>query len=208
MAAASQLDAYVAAEQRTDSAAYADSGLNVGGFTPFVSVHSAPVDDDGRTVALAAFTYDPAGLPVQILTYRNGQWSILTELAAPPAGSSSADNTPPSFEALAPDPVSVADVTGDGQPDFLVRETAADNVPGFVVSQDGGRWRYIGFHGPYAPPPTYVIARGPTFVGHTLESDYDNCVPDSAAGTNSTIVWTYNRSTGQFTAPDPPGYVG
>ena len=81
-------------------------------------------------------------------------------------------------------------------------------VPGFVVSQDGGTWRYIAFSGPYAPTPTDVIARGPTFDGHTLVSDYDNCVPDCAGGQNTTIVWTYNRSTGEFNAPDPPGYVG
>jgi hypothetical protein len=101
----------------------------------------------------------------------------------------------------------VAEVTGDGRPDFLVMGSAADNVPGFVVSQDGGTWRYIPFSGPYAPSPTDVLGRQPQFQGNTLVSDYDNCVPDCASGQNSTIVWTYQPSTGEFTAPDPPGYV-
>jgi hypothetical protein len=209
VAAASKLDAYFLAEQQTDSAAYTQYGESaLLGYTPFVSVHSAPVADDGRTVALAAFSYDPGGHPVQILIYRDGQWTLLAGLAAPNSGGSTATNDPPSLAGLAPDPVGVADVTGDGQPDFLVMESAADNVPGFVVSQDGGAWRYIPFLGPYAPSPDDVMDREPTFNGNTLESDYNNCVPDCAGGQNTTIVWTYKRSTGEFTAPNPPGYVG
>jgi hypothetical protein len=207
VAAASALDTYFLAEQRTDSAAYTQYGESAPlGYTPFVSVHSAPVADNGRTIAIVAFSYDPGGHPVQVLTYSDGRWTELAGLPAP-TGQATA-NVTPSLALLASNPVSVADVTGDGQPDFLVMESAADNVPGFVVSQDGGTWHYVTFHGPNAPSPTDVLARGPTFVGHTLESDYDNCVPDCAAGQNTTIIWTYNRSTGQFTAPDPPGYVG
>jgi hypothetical protein len=33
------------------------------------------------------------------------------------------------------------DVTGDGRPDFLIKLEGADNTPGVVVSQYGGRWR-------------------------------------------------------------------
>lgn len=206
LAAASQLDTYVADEEQTDSAAATASGLAARyGLTPFVADHSAPVADDGGTVAVAAFSYDPGGHPVQVLAYRGGQWTPVAALAAP-TGQFGA-NIPASVVFLTQDPVSVADVTGDARPDFLVMGSAADNVPGFVVSQDGGTWRYIPFSGPYAPSPTDVLGRQPQFQGNTLVSDYDNCVPDCASGQNSTIVWTYQPSTGEFTAPDPPGYV-
>ncbi len=205
VAAAPELDTYVADEARTDSAAATASGATARfGLSPFISVHSAPVADDGQTVAVAAFSYDPGGHPVQVLVYRAGHWTPLAALA-PPSDQFAAN--PETVLFLTAGPVSVADVTGDGRPDFLVMASAADNVPGFVVSQAGGGWRYIPFNGPDAPPHTDVLGRQPMFRGNTLVSDYDNCVPDCAAGQNSTIVWTYQPSTGEFTAPDPPGYI-
>src|SRR5665213_676485 len=60
VAAASQLAAFFLAEQLTDSVAYTSRGESaLLGHTPFVSVHSAPVADNGRTVAVVAFSYDP-----------------------------------------------------------------------------------------------------------------------------------------------------
>jgi len=204
VAASSQLDTYVADEAATDSAAAAASGVTQRfGIPPVISVHSAPVADEGQTVAVAAFSYDPNGHPVQVLAYSAGHWTPVAALAAP-TGFGPA--VPGSVVLLTAGPVAVADVTGDGRPDFLLMASAADNVPGFVVSQAGGTWRYIPFLGPYAPSPTDVLARSPQFQGNTLVSDYNNCVPDCAGGQNSTIVWTYQPSTGEFTAPDPPGY--
>jgi len=200
-AAASQLDTYVAAEAATDSAAASRSGQT----QPFVSDHSPPEVDGSGIVAVAAFSYDPSGHPVQVLGYSGGRWSEVAGLPAPTGQGGS--NLPVSVVYLTQGPISVADVTGDGRPDFLVMASAADNVPGFVVSEDGGgTWRYIPFSGPYAPTPIDVIARSPQFQGNMLVSDYDNCVPNCAQGQNSTIHWTYDRSTGEFTAPYPPGY--
>jgi hypothetical protein len=204
VAAASQLDAYVADEAATDSAAASANGVTGHyGIAPFISVHSAPVDDDGRTVAVAAFSYEPRGHPVQVLTYAAGQWTVVAALPAP---TESGSILPASVVNLTAGPVGVGDVTGDGQPDFVIMSSAADNVPGFVVSQAGGTWRYIPFSGPYATPPTDILFRSPQIQGDTIVSDYNDCVPDCASGTNSTIVWTYQPSTGEFTAPDPPGY--
>jgi hypothetical protein len=204
--AAPALDTYVADEAATDSEAATASGVAAKfALTPFVSVHSAPVADDGHTIAVAAFSYDPGGHPVQILQYEGGQWTALASLAGPTNGF--APLAPTSVVYLTAGPVAVADVTGDGQPDFLVMSSAADNVPGFVVSQVGGTWHYLAFSGPDAPEGTYVLGRSPQFNGNTLVSDYNNCVPDCASGQNSTIVWTYQPSTGEFTAPDPPGYI-
>jgi hypothetical protein len=200
-AAASQLDSYVAAEAATDSAAASRSGQPF----PFVSDHSPPTVDGSDIIAVAAFSYDPGGHPVQVLHYSGGAWS---EVAGLPGPSDPGTTATASSVFLTQGPVSVADVTGDGRPDFLIEAGGADNTPGFVVSQDGdgGMWRYIAFVGPYANTPTDIIARNPAFSGNTVTTDYNNCVPDCAGGTNTTIVWTYNRSTGEFTAPDPAGY--
>jgi hypothetical protein len=197
VAAASELDSYVAAEAATDSAAAAQSGQ-----VPFVVDHSPPTVDGSDIVALVAVSYDPGGHPVQVLGYGDGRWAPVAALASP----SGQGTAPSSVVYLTQGPVSVADVTGDGRPDFLVEAGAADNVPGFVVSEVGGTWHYVAFVGPYAPGLTYIIGRNPEFQGNTLVSYYDNCTPNCAQGQNSTIVWTYQRSTGEFTAPLPAGY--
>jgi hypothetical protein len=202
--AAAQLDTYVADEAAADSTAAAANGVTGHyGIPPLISVHSAPVADDGQTVAVAAFSYDPNGHPVQVLSYSAGHWTLLAGLAAPTGNGVN----PGTVVFLTAGPVAVADVTGDGRPDFLIMSSAADNVPGFVVSQAGGTWRYIPFLGPNAPSPTDVLARSPQFEGNSLVSDYNDCVPDCAGGHNSTIYWTYQPSAGEFTAPDPPGYI-
>jgi hypothetical protein len=200
-AAASQLDSYVAAETATESAA----ATGIGPAQPFVSDHSPPEVDGSSVVAVAAFSYDPGGHPLQVLGYSGGHWSEVAALASPFGQFGNQVSADVIY--LTQDPVSVADVTGDGRPDFLVMASAADNVPGFVVSQDGGTWRYIPFLGPNAPTPTDVLAREPQFEGNTLVSDYNNCTPDCAQGQNSTITWTYDRAAGQFRAPNPPGYI-
>jgi hypothetical protein len=156
-------------------------------------------------VAVGAVTDDPGGHPVQILEYDDGQWTPVAALAAPSGQFASGE--PSSFVFLTSGPVSVADVTGDGEPDFLVLASAADNVPGFVVSDASGTWGYIPFSGPGVAPLTDVLGRNAQFQGNTLESVYDSCVPDCAAAQDVTVTWTYQPSTDEFTAPDPPGYV-
>jgi hypothetical protein len=193
-AAAPALDAYVAALAATDSAASRASQQPF----PFVSVHSPPVADDGSTVAVAAFSYDPGGLPIRILRYQNGQWSQVTGLAAP--SDQYGSTTTPSVAYLDPQTPSVADVTGDGRPDFLIFASAADTVPGFVVSEDGGRWRYIPFSGSTpGAPAVEVSGRDVRFQGTTVLTDNNNCIPDCAGGTVTPVVWTYDRASGEFT---------
>ena len=205
--AASALDAYVAGQSAIESAAATAAGQSF--FSGFVSDHSPPVSDDGTVVAVAAFSYDPGGHPVQVLRYAGGRWSLLAGLAAP--SDQGGATMAASVVYLTQGPVAVGDVTGDGRPDFLVEAGGADNVPGFVVSQDNGlalTWHYVPFLGPYATPATEVIARDPQFRGTTVVSDYNDCTPDCAGGHNSTLVWTYQRRLGLFTAPYPAGYPG
>jgi hypothetical protein len=195
--AEASLAAYVTAETaRLPASAVEAAEAENGG--SFVTVHSQPVDDDGILVAVAAFSYGPGGHPVQVLAYRQGRWAPVASLPFP--------DWPPERATLPilPDSVvSEADVTGDGRPDFLVMLEAADNTPGIVVSEDGGGWRYVPFTGAFATSD--VVARDPRFVGATVVSTYDDCNPDCASGHNDTMTWSYQRSTGDFWAPAPPG---
>jgi hypothetical protein len=192
------LGAYVAKELVVESEASIRAGMGAG----VTSVHSPPVNNDGAIVAVAAFSYSPTRHPVEVLSYTSGHWSAIATLGIPSG-----------FEALnadqfylSPDqPVSVADVTGDGRPDFLIRLMAADNTPGVVVSQDGGRWRYVPNSGPF--PTTEVLIRDPAFQGRRLISFYNDCDPNCATAHVDKMVWTYEPSTGEFWSPNPPGWT-
>src|SRR5665213_2427890 len=78
-AAASQLDAFVAAESATNSAAATQSGQQ----PHFITDHSPPEVDGASIVAVAAFSYEPGGLPVQVLGYSGGRWSPVAALPSP-----------------------------------------------------------------------------------------------------------------------------
>ncbi|MGA3149595.1 MAG: hypothetical protein ABSF33_19290 [Acidimicrobiales bacterium] len=195
------LDAFVAEQASAASSAASSAGQS----GPAVSVHSSPVDDRGTIVAVAAFSYSATGKPVEVLSNHGGGWSIVAAIGA--------DLGPPlqplgNTHLLALDiglPVSVADVTGDGRPDFLIPLQAASTTPGLVVSQDGGSWRFIPNTGPF--PTSDVVSGNPQFQGGRLVSTYDNCDPDCASGHNEAITWTYQPSKGAFWAPDPPGLI-
>jgi hypothetical protein len=202
-AAVTSLDAYVARETTQAQRA----ATRAGQASPFVgaySAHSVPVDDDGRIVAVAAFFYSAAGHPVQVLSYAAGTWSVVAALG-PDLGAPVQPLDNRHVLALDPGtPVSVADVTGDGRPDFLVLLSAASATPGVVVSQDGGTWRYVP-NRQGSSPASDVLFDDPRFQDGRLVSTYDDCVPDCASGQSVPIVWTYERSSGEFRAPGPPG---
>jgi hypothetical protein len=160
---------------------------------PQVVVQTAPVRDDGALVALVGVQTGVASGRVLILGYRATGWITLARLAVS------------EFPIVPASPVQVADVTGLGRPDFLVLVAAADNTPGVVVGQVAGRWELIPNAGPF--PTSRYMAREPAFLGDRLVSQYDNCMPNCAAGTVTRIDWTFDRSLGEFTAPNPPGWV-
>lgn len=195
-AAKAALDAYVAEEQASDHPP-PDAGSWA---TEVPSVHSDPVDDAGTLVAVAAFAYRADGHPVQVLSYRDGRWAVVAALPQPtpvdPAG----------VVYLNPTPVAVADVTGDGRPDFLVSLNAADNQPGFVVAEDGARSRYVPFDGgPYGYSGSDGVNGNPAFVNGHVVSQYNDCTPYCAAGHLSQVVWTYRPDKGDFWAPASSG---
>ncbi|HET9731341.1 MAG TPA: hypothetical protein VFP54_01590 [Acidimicrobiales bacterium] len=191
------LDQFVAAEAARWSVGPKPAGWRTG----FVSVHSDPVADEHTTVAVAAFSYTPEDLPVQILTYGDAGWSVTASLP-PPHGLGSTGG----LFLAADGPVTVGDVTGDGRPDFLLDVSAAGDTPGVVVSQDPNGWRYVPNAGPY--PASDVVNGQPRLLDGHLVSDFNDCSPNCAVGHLATMVWSYQAATGVFTAPSPPGWNG
>jgi hypothetical protein len=158
-----------------------------------VVVQTAPVGDDGALVAVVGVQTGAASGRVLVLGYRGTRWVTLARLAVS------------EFPIVPATPVQIADATGRGQPDFLVLVAAADNTPGVVVGQVRGRWELIPNAGPF--PTSRYLAREPHFVGDRLVSQYDSCTPNCAAGAVTPIDWTFDASRGEFTAPNPPGWV-
>lgn len=165
-------------------------------------VATRPIQDGNTLVAVIAYSYDPGGNPVQVLAYKNGQWKVTATLADPWCPCDFPTPKPSTVDTTIP--IQVSDVTGDGRPDFLISMTAAGTTPGAVLSQDGapdGHWRYVPFSGPGAAPKALRVGGSPHFEDGELVSTYGNCSPDCADGTNSTVTWTYQDSTKEFTAP-------
>jgi hypothetical protein len=199
--ASAQLEAYVAAEAARNQTAAENAR------EPWSEpLHTAPTQDGERLVAVAAFSYDPRGDLLQVLAYANRRWQQIEALGIPDPERCPECSPYHWLPEFAGPTISVADVTGDGRPDFLVPLNGGDNTPGAVVSEDGaGRagWRYVPFTGPF--PTSNVVGRDPRFLGRVLTSAFNDCKPTCAAGKTSTITWTYDRSTGTFRAPSPPG---
>jgi len=130
---------------------------------------SGPVTDGGAIIAVAARQLSATGREVDVLSWSGAAWATTAALPL----------TYP-YYTLAPDlPVQVADVTGDGRPDFLVRVAAGDNEPGVVVSADGGAWRLVplAISGPPSPGDVYA-GRDPSFVEGHLVTRQNDCTPD------------------------------
>ncbi|HUE58310.1 MAG TPA: hypothetical protein VMO88_01880, partial [Acidimicrobiales bacterium] len=201
----SELNALIGTEAARDADSARATGQPWNGY-----LSTNPVSDNGMLVAVAAFSFDPAGKPLQILGYSNGTWTLLASLSSPPDDPSNTIHgaTPSSWLSSVPGAaIEVSDVTGDGRPDFLIPINAADNVPGSVLSQDGGStsapWRYVPFVLGSSGTPIYELGLSPELRGNAVVSTYDNC-PTCAQRTNYSIIWTYDRGTGTFRAPNPP----
>jgi hypothetical protein len=205
--ATAELNALLASRAAGEATAARAAGQTWNGY-----LHTPPVADGGALVAVVAFSYDPNTKPLRVLVYTGAQW---TEVAELPPAPGPGFGTPPAagmnsfwlanFDGAA---ISIADVTKDGRPDFLIPINAADNVPGAVVSQDGTPggtgWRYIPYLQGSSTTQRYVFARDARLQGTTLLTTYDNCNPDCAGGTTFTITWTYQSKNGVFWAPNPP----
>jgi len=154
------------------------------------AVPNSGVVHDGPTpmavVGLQRGSHDHA---VEVLDLASGTARTVADLVLPP----------PSFD-FAPLPMTVADVTGDGHPDFLVRVMAGDDEPGVVVSADGGPWRLVPATTGSPPVTNVYVGREPSFSGGRFVSTHDDCTPDCAAGRLTTITWLYQRDQAAFTS--------
>lgn len=205
--ATAELNTVLASRAAEEAAAARAAGQTWNGY-----LHTPPVTDGVSLLAVAAFSYDPNAKPLRVLVYTNGRW---TETAELPPAPQQGYVTPPTAAMnsfwLAYFPgasISVADVTKDGRPDFLIPLDAADNVPGAIVSQDGTAdatgWRYVPYTQGSSSTQRYIFARAARFQGNTLLTTYNNCKPNCADGTTSAITWAYQDKTGVFWAPNPP----
>ena len=191
----SRLADYVAKVDSRDQEA-----ATVAGQTWRGSLSTTPTQDGGSLIAVAAFSYDPSGRPVQVLRFADGQWAEIVALPTPSGVGGSSFWLASRSEIGGLAAISVADVTGDGRPDFLIPLNAADNVPGIVLSQDGASsgWRYVPFTQGPSSSPQYLFARDARFQGSTLLTTSDNCIPNCASGANVTTSWVYEPRAGIF----------
>ena len=148
---------------------------------------SGVVRDGATPIAVVGLQRGAHDHVVEVLDLGSGTARTVAELVLPP----------PSFD-FATLPVAVADVTGDGRPDFLVRVQAGDDVPGVVVSADGGQWRLVPATTGSPPVTGVYVGREPSFTDGHLESTFDDCTPDCAAGHLSTLTWAYQRGPAVF----------
>jgi hypothetical protein len=200
----SRLNAYVAAEQASDAIAGKGSPNNIWG-NPVISEHSSPVLEDHTNLAVAAFSFDPRGHPVQVLSYLNGKWSLVAALATPssPGTIYHADSLDLFSENT---PVTVDVVTGESVPDFLIKFAGAGCSSAAVVSQVGTHngWRYVPFTG--STPKSDVVGGNPRFVGSTLMTDNACTAVPIPAAQRYRWIWTYHPSSGTMAAVRRSGW--
>jgi hypothetical protein len=178
-----QLQPVIAAQLAAQQAAYSLAVYKAA--HPELRTVSSPQQSAAGVVAVAGVERSATERTINVLTFAHNAWAITATLQLPF----------PNFD-VRTDPVQVADVTGDGQPDFLVMFDATAPV-GVVVSHDGGTWTIIGLD-PHDPRNVYIY-RTPVFTNGHLESTVRDCVPDCARGTVHTATYSYDRATRTFT---------
>jgi hypothetical protein len=98
----------------------------------------------------------------------------------------------------------VADVSGDGQNDFVALDfPGADHVGGSVLSAHGGQWHLLAF-----ADRTYVTflsledAEARTRYGSVLQTLENDCTPSCADGTVYENHWRFDAAAGAFVSVD------
>jgi hypothetical protein len=189
----SRLLAYVAATQAKETAAGAGAAANVWG-SPILDEVSEPVRVGPAYDAVAAFSFDPSGHPVQVLTYASGRWVPAATLAAP-----SAPGTLRHAAALLlisdATSITATRLTGTTRPSFLIPLGGGGCSQGAVVTPGPGQgqWRYAPFTGPY--PKSEVIGGNPRIVGDTVVSDNDCTATATPADQRFSWTWTYRAAS-------------
>jgi hypothetical protein len=199
------LNAYVTSESAREAQAAKFDPSEDTFDDPGVAERSAPVAYNGGYVAVAAFGFDASGHPVQVLSYAGGSWTVVAALGYPsdPGTVVHADSLDlvGSTDDTADIPVGYA--TGSA-PDFLIPLAGSGCARGPVVSDASGAWQYAAFIVEGAPTSD-LVGGDPRFDGGTLVS-VNNCAASVPQDQRVTSIWTYDSSSGDFTATEQPGW--
>jgi hypothetical protein len=99
----------------------------------------------------------------------------------------------PFFPYLRDEPVSAADLTGDGVADYLMPYGPAAQGPvGLVLSNDGGTWHLVPFAGLNGFTEIWVGIQPRIRPDGRLESIYRSCDPNCAEGLTEYRPWSYH----------------
>jgi hypothetical protein len=139
------------------------------------AISSGPVSATGGDLAVIASGSDPSGSTATIYRFVDGQWQQRESLRL--------DNP-----VLPGGTITHADVTGDGEPDFLVPQAGATNIFGSVISAQTRAWQTVPFqYGSHYQRSEPQLR----FVGTHVVSTTNNCVPDCAHGSTQDLNWVY-----------------
>jgi len=197
------LDSYVAAEQSKEATAGNNSPANVWGTV--INEHSAPVRVDNTIIAVTAYSFDPQGHPVQVLSYADGRWALAQALPAPiEQGTIYHADAMNLFSQTTP--IAVIDMKGDTAPGFLILLAGGGCSSGAVVTNaaPGESWRYVPFVGPL--PTSDVIGGDPQVAGHAIVSDNDCTATITPPSQRFTWTWTYDPASGHFRGVQTAGW--
>jgi len=156
----------------------------------------SPVFADGAAhdVAIAVMKQltNPAVPEVDVYRWARTRWRGLAQVALDVGGSVAADSG-------ATTPIATADITPAQVPDLLVTVHYNAGPATAVVSELGGRWHALTFHGGLAQDGT---ERFDVTVGAdgSLRSRENDCIPDCADGHPVTTVYRFDPVSARLVA--------
>jgi hypothetical protein len=160
-------------------------------------IAQSPVFDDGSThnVAMAVMKQltDPAVPEVDIYRWEQREWRTIATVALDVGGSVAADG------GTTTTPIRTADLTPAGAPDLVVTVHYNAGPATAIVSDVGGRWHALTFHGGLAQDGDERFDVQVATDG-SLSSGENDCVPNCAAGHIVTTRYRYVPATGRLDA--------
>jgi hypothetical protein len=156
----------------------------------------SPVFADGAAheVAIAVMKQltNPAVPEVEVYRWARASWNALAQVTLDVGGSVAADSGTTT-------PIATADITPARVPDLLVTVHYNAGPATAVVSELGGRWHALTFHGGLVQDGT---ERFDVTVGTdgSLRSRENDCIPDCADGHAVTTVYRFDPVTGRLVA--------
>ena len=152
-------------------------------------------DGSGREVAIAMMKQLAEPEVPQVLVYRweNDGWRPQATVPLDVGGSVAADDNG------ATTPITTADLTPARAPELLVTVHYNAGPASAVLSDLGGRWHALTFHGGLAQDgdERFDVKLG---SDGSLRSQENDCLPNCAAGHDVTTVYRFDAGSGQLVA--------